>query len=66
MENQVYLTNLQEFFDMIKKNKYDELKALFQDEKHSPWLYKDDEGFSGILKSNKEDFTRLFSWNFQN
>jgi hypothetical protein len=66
MENQVYLTNLQEFFDMIKKNKYDELKELFQDEKQSPWMYKDDEGFSGILKSNKEDFTRQFSWNFQN
>jgi hypothetical protein len=66
MENQVYLTNLQEFFDMIKKNKYDELKELFQDEKQSPWMYKDDEGFSGILKSNKEDFTKQFSWNFQN
>jgi hypothetical protein len=66
MENQVYLRNLQEFFDMIKKNKYDELKGLFLDEKQSPWLYKDDEGFSGIMKINKEGFIRQFLWNFQN
>lgn len=66
MENQVYLTNLHEFFDLIKRNKYDELKELFQDDKQTPWLLKDEEGFSGNNKINKEDFTRQFSWNFLN
>ena len=47
MENHVNKLNEIEFFELIKKNKYDELKELFQAEKSTPWLLKDEEGFTG-------------------
>ena len=48
MENQVFLNNQQIFFEAINKNKYDELRAIFEDERQSPWLYSEEEKFTGI------------------
>lgn len=52
MENEIYLINSENFFDLIKRNRYDELKAMFQDVKLSPWLFIDEKGFSGNIKFN--------------
>lgn len=47
MDNQTFLSQQQIFFELIRKNKYDDLKVIFQDENQSPWLYTEEEGFTG-------------------
>ena len=50
MDNQNFINKQDLFFEFIRKNKIEEIKEIFEDKNQSPWLYTEEEGFTGNIK----------------